>query len=74
MYYLNTCKSFCSVNFYLFSFSVSAVLFAMGDFIAQKTAAGKTSSLDDKVLYTVLIKFSLFFKLGECFFFFLIKK
>ena len=52
MYYLNTCKSgFVLFNFYLFSFS--AVLFALGDFIAQKTAAGKNSSLDDKVLYSL---------------------
>ena len=49
-------SGFVLFNFYLFSFS--AVLFAMGDFIAQKTAAGENSSLDDKVLL-YLITFSL---------------
>ena len=49
-------SGFVLFNVYLFFFS--AVLFAMGDFIAQKTAAGKNSSLDDKVLL-YLITFSL---------------
>ena len=45
----------------------------MGDFIAQKTAAGKNSSLDDKV-WLYLITFSLLIILGESVVFFFHKK
>lgn len=64
-------SGFVLFNFYLFSFST--VLFAMGDFIAQKTAASKNSSLDDKV-WLYVITFSLLIILEESVVFFFHKK